>query len=332
MCGIAGIHRRTDAPCPRLGRLVDSLLLSIEGRGRDATGMLAMLPNGKVQLQRATLPASRFVRRRKAVRNEARSVLLHTRFATIGDSADERNAHPQINGSCAAIHNGTIYNHRALSDAFGLKRYAEVDSEIIPALVHFAGWELAHQAIDLFDGGAAMAVVSEEHPDELILARTRTYPLVYYVTDELVLWASTEMALRRAWSMTYGGVPRGGTWHELDEWQMLRVNGSLELTAIRTPPTKPLRLSRPVRTPKKRATNQSQLTLAGPEERAQRRENPYPPAHLAPESWMEQAVHDLMLEEGCSYADAFDAVFGVQPYDEDDDWIERSLDEGWWAE
>src|SRR5262249_11854289 len=159
MCGIAGVHRRGDAMIPKLGRLADSLLLAIENRGTDATGMLALMENGKCHLQRETKPARAFVRGRKRLANEVKTLLLHTRFATVGAPDDPMNAHPQINGGMAAVHNGTIYNATEIFNAFGMKRYASVDSEVIPALLSYAGWDHAAEAIDLFDGGAAFAVV-----------------------------------------------------------------------------------------------------------------------------------------------------------------------------
>lgn len=333
MCGIAGMHRRGDRQVPKLGRLTDALLLAIEYRGRDATGMLTMLPNGKVQVQRTVTPARRFVQKRKAIRNEVRTVLLHTRFATVGDPDDVRNAHPQINGHCAAVHNGTIYNHRELFDAFGMKRHAEVDSEVIPALLTFAGWENAADAIDLFDGGAAFAAVSDEHPDEVILARTEGYPLAVYATPDFIVWASTREVIESAWMMTFGRRPEGGEWIKVPEWTMLRVNGTIEVTTIRKPLPKP----KPSKKAKRRkvGTRSSMSTYVPPiypvreAQRALDLAVKIKPAHQDREPWMEEAVRDLMRIEGYSYAEAFDAVYGVEP-DDGDDWLDDLLaDERW---
>ena len=139
MCGIAGIHRRGNKQIPQVNTLADYLLLGIEDRGQDATGFMAMLASGKVQVEKAVVPASKFVLGRKAISAAARSVLLHTRWATVGNARDPRNAHPVISGKCAAVHNGTIYNHREVFTAFRLPRKAEVDSEVIPAIIDYAG-------------------------------------------------------------------------------------------------------------------------------------------------------------------------------------------------
>lgn len=322
MCGIAGVHRRGDALIPKLGRLADSLHLAIENRGTDASGLLALMPSGKVHLDRRVVPASRFVRNRKKLPNEVRTLFLHTRFATVGARDDVRNAHPQINGGMAAIHNGTIYNHAALFDAFGLTRHAQVDSEIIPALISFAGWEHAAEAIDLFDGGAAFAVVDEKHPDEVILARTESYPLHYLVTDELVVWASTRRAIEVACAMS--GLRLKGQWVELPQWTMVRVNGKLETTTIRVvkekpktwkwqaPRTSPTLVPRgPVQT--------RQLSLSEPVLR---------PVLIEREPWMEEEVHDLMRDSGMSYRMAFEEVYGVA-LAEEEEWMDDEPDHYW---
>lgn len=248
MCGIAGIHRLGNEQPQRLGRLMDNLLWGILPRGSDATGVLAMLDNGKVQLERKTIPAAMFIRERQLVSDQARTVLLHTRFATVGRADDPRNAHPVINGSCAAIHNGTIYNHQRLFDAFGLERHAQVDSEIIPALVSYAGWKRAGDALAMLDGGAATAIVTDQKPRDLILARTRSFPLHWMKLQGLLVWASTERAIREAWRKTYGRDPwnaRGVEHGSLGDWTMMRHEGGVLYTAeipwraVQKPATRP---------------------------------------------------------------------------------------------
>jgi asparagine synthetase B (glutamine-hydrolysing) len=342
MCGIGGIHRRGDKPVPKLGRLADSLHLALEGRGRDASGALAMLPDGKIQVERMVAPASTFVRKRKRFNDDARSVLVHTRFATVGDPNDIANAHPVISGLTAAIHNGTIYNHQEITDAFELPRNAEVDSEVIPALVEYAGWDKADDALRLLRGGAAVALVTAKRPDELILARTQSYPLHYLVTDDLVVWASTRKAIEVAWAMTYGGKPKG-RWYELPEWTMVRVNGKLEKIQLREKPRSPQRRSRkrgkggdhPVAPTPRRATGahtarqQLALELLDDAVREKRRILPAPPA-LEREPWMDDEVRDLMRWNGWSYDEAYAAVYGTDPdADDPDAWLDELADAGW---
>lgn len=244
MCGIAGIHRRTDAPLPKLGRLADELMLAIENRGRHAAGYLAMMDDGGVQMQKLAIPASRFVLERKLIRGNARTILLHTRWATVGRKEDPRNAHPVAAGTIAAIHNGTIYNATALFQQYKLPRLAEVDSEIFPALINHLGWDNVEKALAKMQGGAAVALVNTEAPDEVILARLEHYPLVYAVTKHAVVWASTEKALREAWFRTYNRRLAAKV-ITMREGDIARVNG--KVTESRLPargrtrplPTKP---------------------------------------------------------------------------------------------
>ena len=230
MCGIAGMHRRTARLIPQVNRLADELLLAIEGRGRHATGYLSLMENGKVQLQKETGPASRFIRTRGAIRDDARTVLLHTRYATTGGRGP-LNAHPHASGRVAAVHNGTVYNADEIFEAFDLPRNATVDSEVIPALIDYAGWDQAEAAMELLDGSAALAAIHIEHPKEVILARVKGYPLVYGVTRDVVVWASTENAIQRAWHRTFDRKFPGKI-TVLAEREIVRVNGKLTLAKL----------------------------------------------------------------------------------------------------
>jgi len=324
MCGIAGLHRRTERPVPKLNRLATELQLAIENRGRHAAGYLAVFDNGKVQMEKRPVPATRFVRERKPIRRDARSVLLHTRYATVGAKGDPRNAHPVISatGRCAAIHNGTIWNHDELFDAFGLDRKATVDSEIIPALIDYAGWEQAEQALSLMRGGAATAIIDVRRPQEVILARLRDYPLVVYVSDDVVVWASTEKAIRQAWWRTYGRRPAGRFIH-VSDYTMLRVNGSVDFAKLAIPGPEPTRPTKPHRKRKRklRPSQQAALTVLGarmrqPARRQLRLNTALPPHRpdedygTEPEPWQEDIVRQIMRIEGCDEAEARELVFG----------------------
>jgi Glutamine amidotransferase domain len=348
MCGIAGIHRRTDKPFPKMGRLANELHLGIEDRGRDSSGFLAMLDSGKVQTERAVVAASRFVRKRPKFSEDARTVLLHTRYATVG-KVTVANAHPIISGTCAAVHNGTISNADELFKAFGLKRRAQVDSEIIPALLTHAGWEQAEDALELMRGGAATAVVTSDRPRELLLARLRTYPLVAMVTDDFIVWASTERAIVSAWHFTYREAPpRDAEWMRLAEHSALRVNGA-DLDYRRIPQAKPV-FAKPK--PKGKAKPRGKATsgtTAKRRRKAGRKAGGTQPSTSAPQSrskgtraqtgattlptaadrqrasWDREMVWDLARAAGISVADA-QAM--ISDYDEEPEgWRERLWNE-----
>lgn len=358
MCGIAGIHRRSDAAFPKMGKLADALLLEIEGRGPDSTGYLAVKDNGLVQIDKRVLRARFFTKVRTRFSEDARSLLLHTRFATVG-TVNERNAHPVISGRCAAVHNGTIYNATELFQTFGLKRHAQVDSEIIPALIDYAGWEQATDALELMTGGAAAAVVNVDHPRDLLLARTSGYPLVAWMTDDFIVWASTERALRRAWKETYGHDVRSvGTWIDLAPYTAMRVRGESVAKDELTPPapdpwswTRPARAATRTRVTRSstsgtvKAKGKSGKAATKPTARQRRKaakkargsrstgtggvtptqdmgQLSLPAPAFEREPWMEEIVHDLMRVEGYERSDAEELVYGHEfDHDEWSRWL-----------
>lgn len=212
MCGIAGIHRRNGVEAPNLQVLAEELLRGLEMRGRDASGYVTITDEGDARIRKDVVPAHRLVKRMKAEvakwgikrPDTVRTMMCHTRFATVGDSRDVKNAHPHVSGKTAIVHNGTIYNDDALFALSGKKRFATVDSEAIAAIVDAFGWDNAKDALELIEGGAAVSMIHGDHPRDLILARVSSFPLVYAVTDEFVIWASTRDVIERAWRAATG--------------------------------------------------------------------------------------------------------------------------------
>lgn len=327
MCGIAGIHRRGDTPVPRLGKLADGLLLGISHRGSDATGFLAMKDDGSVQTQKATEPCALFVLTRNRFSPDARTVLLHTRFATRGRADDPNNAHPVMAGRAAAIHNGTIYNDHELFAKHGMKRTAEVDSIVIPAIIDRLGWENANKALSLLDGGAATAVVHADFPAEVILARTSGYPMHVFISDTVIVWASERRAIERAWKFAYGRRPTrksDGQWIVLGERTMLRVNG--KVTKEELAPMRRAKASTERRWAKPGARRK-----AGTKTRPKTKSVASTTAKALPpvqgnllavsdhEPWMDTEVDDLMRWGNCSREEAYEAVYGVAMPDPEDE-------------
>lgn len=328
MCGIAGIHRRTDRPLRRVGKLADELLLGIENRGRDSTGYLALHDDGTVQIDKEPVTARKFTRSRALFGEGVRTLLLHTRYATKG-AVNRRNAHPVVSGPIAAVHNGTIYNDDHVFRVTGVERTAQVDSEAIPAVVRAVGWDQAADALATLMGGAATAIVDVTRPREVILARLRSYPLVMLVTDDLVVWASTEMAIRAAWRITYGTQPKG-EWINVPEFTLIRVNGNLTTEAIEDlSPPKPKVQPRPwTRTVYGSGHTTTGSAPMSKRQRKRARRNgavkAKQPRLPLVEPWMEDEVSAVMRWTGMSRADAEDEVFGVTLGHEDDPW--ESLD------
>jgi glucosamine--fructose-6-phosphate aminotransferase (isomerizing) len=176
MCGIVGgVTQRDIVPI-----LIDGLR-RLEYRGYDSAGLAVLGANqkltrlrtlGKVKNLQAALddgPVSGWVG------------IGHTRWATHGVPA-ERNAHPHISkDGIALVHNGIIENHDVLRNELlklGYQFESETDTEIIAHRIHY---HMQKQGNNLFKsvraavaelhGAFALAVVSENSPDQMVLAR-----------------------------------------------------------------------------------------------------------------------------------------------------------------
>jgi len=72
------------------------------------------------------------------VYNDHQCRLGHTRWRTRGSEQNNRNNHPLRAGQVIGTHNGTIYNADELFRALGLRRHAQVDSELLVRLADLA--------------------------------------------------------------------------------------------------------------------------------------------------------------------------------------------------
>src|SRR6187431_1379522 len=175
MCGIVGaIAERNVVPILMEG------LRRLEYRGYDSAGLAVL--NGTQHLKRMRT-VGKVKMLQDAIEHDpthGNVGIAHTRWATHGVPS-ERNAHPHVsNDGLAIVHNGIIENHeelRADLEKLGYKFTSETDTEVIAHRVHH---HLASQK-DLFkavratvaelEGAYALAVVSEEEPERIILAR-----------------------------------------------------------------------------------------------------------------------------------------------------------------
>jgi hypothetical protein len=202
MCGIAGIHfknpRNRGMTKAQLETYVNELLRGIEARGKDATGIVAVNGRGPV-LQKADTAAWNFTNWRRKLPRGTRTVLCHTRWATQGKPEINDNNHPVVRGSTYVTHNGHIGNDDDLFAEYGFERIAQVDTEIIPALLDHYGLDKAHLALQRLDGNAAIAAVDPvRFPNQVILAKGWTSPLIRFETPEFITWASEAWVIRAA--------------------------------------------------------------------------------------------------------------------------------------
>jgi glutamine---fructose-6-phosphate transaminase (isomerizing) len=175
MCGIVGaIAERNVVPILMEG------LRRLEYRGYDSAGIAVLNGTAKLKRLRTVGKVKMLQEAIDADPTHGQIGIAHTRWATHGVPS-ERNAHPHIShDGLAIVHNGIIENHEELREdlkKLGYKFTSETDTEVIAHRVHH---HLKSQK-DLFkavratvaelEGAYALAVVSEEEPERIILAR-----------------------------------------------------------------------------------------------------------------------------------------------------------------
>src|ERR1700733_4507438 len=99
----------------------------------------------------------------------------------VGKLTNPANAHPHVAGRVAVVHNGIIENHVALRkelEASGVHFSSDTDTEIVAHLVNEAmkGGEkrlaaAVRAALLRVTGAYAIAVVSGDSPDEIVVAK-----------------------------------------------------------------------------------------------------------------------------------------------------------------
>ncbi|CDG56000.1 Glutamine--fructose-6-phosphate aminotransferase (isomerizing) [Halomonas sp. A3H3] len=204
MCGIVGAVGAKDSTAFLLEGLS-----TLEYRGYDSAGLALLSGEQCSDLQRAR-SKGRVAELAALVKEKALSGnvgIAHTRWATHGVPA-ERNAHPHISGGLAVVHNGIIENYEALRiqlQGLGYKFTSDTDTETIAHLIQacFKG-QIGEPAENLFSavqcavehlkGAFALAVISEEEPDCLVVAREGS-PLMLGVADDGHYAASDASAL-----------------------------------------------------------------------------------------------------------------------------------------
>ncbi|MBD2247179.1 glutamine--fructose-6-phosphate transaminase (isomerizing) [Nostoc sp. FACHB-888] len=190
MCGIVG-YIGTQAA-------TDILLAGLEKleyRGYDSAG-IATVWEGEVNCVRAKGKLHNLRSKLEQIETPAQIGIGHTRWATHG-KPEEYNAHPHMDTAkrVAVVQNGIIENYRELREELkgkGHQFLSETDTEVIPHLIaEFLKnlppsspssslspfLEAIRQAVNCLHGAFALAVISADYPDELIVVRQQA-PLV----------------------------------------------------------------------------------------------------------------------------------------------------------
>lgn len=240
MCGIAGANLSPNEKV-NAKRVAKAMLLAIEHRGMDATGFAYRDRTGAIQVHKADIQASKFVKRNLCLDRGANGFIAHTRFATQGQPAWNENNHPIATGGIVGVHNGHVNNDDALFreiDAIvlgrepGTVRIAEVDSEAIFALLAYGQYDRVTEALEMVTGGAAVAWLDDADKENVLhLARLNSSPLICGETEGgSILFASTQQAVEagaRAGGMTLKmirDIPEGTYMTVVDgEWDVVNT-------------------------------------------------------------------------------------------------------------
>ena len=212
MCGLAGVifgkKRRRAEEREYLAWLFTRLLVISECRGPHATGIAWLNRDGEHRLFKRPVPAGQFVTDKAyhkalaGIDNRTTLLLGHTRWRTRGNERINCNNHPIRAGAIIGTHNGTIYNADYLFRRFKLRRFAQVDSELLFRLAH-KSYRNGQFDIDRFKArlelcrGQMTAVLASRNDPETILVLKgnkplelwthRRYRVVIYASDPAFL-------------------------------------------------------------------------------------------------------------------------------------------------
>ena len=200
MCGIvAHVGGAAGAHCAPI--LVEGLR-RLEYRGYDSAGLAVHTGRG-IEIVRAVGKLVHLADALKKNPLRGTTGIGHTRWATHGRPS-ERNAHPHTSGPVAVVHNGIIENHATLRrdmEERGVRFSSDTDTEIVAHLVAEALLpkdrsaqqpsleEAVRAALAQVHGAYAIAVVSSDEPDKIVVAKHDS-PLVLGRGDGAWLAAS----------------------------------------------------------------------------------------------------------------------------------------------
>jgi len=194
MSGLVGYVGHRDA-----SEVILDSLERLEYRGYDSSG-LAIISGNSLKIFR-TLGRPHALTEKLSSRPVSGNIGIgHTRWATHGKPS-VRNAHPQVAGDTAVVHNGILENAKTLRrklEAGGVVFRSETDTEVLPHLIniHWKGSlpESVLEAIKELEDGFTCCVVSAKDPDCLVAVR-KGNPLVVGLGEGELIVASDVTAV-----------------------------------------------------------------------------------------------------------------------------------------
>lgn len=196
MCGIvAGVSSKN----------IISVLLKglerLEYRGYDSCGIATVEKNKLTRFRSISRVEILEQNVKKVDYLEGTIGIAHTRWATHG-APEIRNTHPHFShDTLAIVHNGIIENYKELKSSLigkGYKFESDTDTEVVVHLIHsFYKDDLIEafkKTVPLLKGAFAIAVVSKDEPEKLVVAR-KGAPLVLGIGEKENFVASDPLAL-----------------------------------------------------------------------------------------------------------------------------------------
>ncbi len=196
MCGIIGYIGKSNA----CGILINGLK-KLEYRGYDSAG-LSFFNGNRIKRYRVLGKVADLEAHISSQNLNGNLGIAHTRWATHGKPS-VKNAHPHSDctNSIHVVHNGIIENYSEIRDFLksrGHRFSSQTDTEVIAHLIEEykgQGFENAlKKAMGELEGAFGIAVISQDNPDTLVIAR-RGSPMVFGLGDDGYIVASDTQAM-----------------------------------------------------------------------------------------------------------------------------------------
>lgn len=195
MCGIVGYIGKRDA----FSVLIKGLK-RLEYRGYDSAGVALISSDNKLNVYKAKGKVSELEAFAAEKDISGTIGIAHTRWATHGEPCPA-NAHPHYSSShrLALIHNGIIENYAPLKEKLierGFTFASQTDTEVLVQLIEY--FQQTNQldlltsvqlALNEVIGAYAIAVIDNENPDTVVVAR-KSSPLVVGIGEDEFFLAS----------------------------------------------------------------------------------------------------------------------------------------------
>ena len=218
MCGIFGViaSEQATVKTKSFQRVVKELFVLSESRGREAAGV-AVLHDDSICVHKDSIPASLMIKTRgyreifqkifskqKSKTVSSVAVIGHSRLVTNGLQGIDLNNQPFVRDNIIGVHNGIVVNDDELwCQHSELKRYADVDTEIILALIDFykshgvSVVEAVRKTFLEIEGEASIATLFADL-NFLVLA-TNTGSIYYHLDKEqnMLVFASESFILEK---------------------------------------------------------------------------------------------------------------------------------------